>query len=229
MNAEAVVMTNPYQKSVKDLIDLVLKGAKEKQRKFVESFEVIINCNLGKDETLRGSFLMPNDLGKVLKIAAFIPEDNTAKRDAVLKAGADRVGFQDLISEIESGKIEYDVYMASASSMAGLKKIASILGAKGLMPNAKVGTLTDNIESVAGDMKNKIAFFKSGKTGLVQTRVGTVAMTNEQIFDNLNSFVKHVFAQNKNPSTNKNYIKSIYIKSSMGKVYKIENLSELVG
>ena len=172
---------------------------------------------------------MPHNLGKTLKIAAFIPEENIAKKDTALSAGADRVGFQDLIIEIESGKIEYDIYLASASSMSRLKKIASILGAKGLMPNVKVGTLTDNIEAVISDMKNKIAFFRSGKTGLLQARVGSVSMANDQILDNLNFLVKHIYAQNKNPSTNKNYIKSIYIKSSMGRIHKIENLSELVG
>lgn len=225
--AEVVVASN--QKSLADLVDHVLNGSKEKQRKFVESFEVIINCNLVKDEALRGSCLMPNDLGKVLKVAVFIPEENIAKKDAVLKAGADKVGFQDLISEIEAGKINYNVYMASASSMAGLKKIASTLGAKGLMPNAKVGTLTDDIESVVSDMKNKVVFFRSNKTGLVQGRVGTVTMDKEKIIENLIFFVKNIAAQNKNPNTNKGFIKSVYIKSSMGKVYKIENLSELVG
>jgi large subunit ribosomal protein L1 len=226
---EAVVMTNSNQRSAIDLIDLVLEGAKTKKRKFVESFEIVINCNLGKDEALRGSCLMPNELGKILKVAAFVQEDNVAKKNIVLEAGADRVGFQDLISEIESGKIDYDIYLASASSMSGLKKIASILGSKGLMPNAKVGTLTDKIEDVISDMKSKVVFFRSGKTGLLQARIGNVIMEKNKILENLIFFVKYIVAQNKNPNTNKNYIKSIYIKSSMGKAYKIENLSELIG
>ena len=227
--SEAVVMTNLNQRSVKDLIDLVLEGAKEKQRKFVESFEVTINCNLGKDEALRGSCLVPNKLDKNLKVAVFLADDNVAKKDAVLSAGADRVGLQDLISEIKSGKVEYDLYFSQPSLISQLKEIAQSLGAKGKMPNAKVGTLTDNIESVIGDMKSKAVFFRSGKTGLVQARIGTVGMSSDQILENLTFFVKHIFGQNKNPSSNKNYIKSIYIKSSMGKVHKIENLSELVG
>ncbi len=228
MSVAEVVSINDQQ-SLRDIVGCILKDSKEKQRKFVESFEVIINCNLSKDEVLRGSCVMPHDLGKTLKVAVFVPEENVAKKKSVLDSGADYVGFQDLISEIEARKINYDVYLTNTASMGGLKKIASILGAKGLMPNAKVGTLTDNPESIIPNLKTKTVFFKSGKTGLVQSRVGTVAMDDEKIIENLIFFVKNIFSQNKNPATNKNFIKSIYIKSTMGKIYKIQNLSELVG
>lgn len=175
---------------------------------------------------LRGSCVLPNDFDKQMKVAVFIPQDNASKIESVINAGADKVGFDDLIAEIKAGKINYDRYLASASSMSRLKEIASILGSRGLMPNAKIGTLTDNPEVIMHDMKNKIVFFKSGKSGLIQCRIGTVAMTSEKIIENITFLIKHIMGQTKNSAIGKGFIKSLYLKSTMGDCLKI-NYSEL--
>ena len=207
-----------------DAINAVLFGANEKKRKFEESIEVILNCKLEKDESLRGAAILPNNIGKTRQVIAFIPADKSSQRESALKSGVDRVGYEDLVSEIDSGKIDMKaVYMTSAPYMSGLKKIASKLGGKGLMPNAKVGTLTDNIDGVASNMKHKVAFFKSGKTGMVQSRVGVVGMSVDSINENVITFIKTVLSQVKavNPKT---VVRSLYIKSTMGKAVLIENL-----
>lgn len=210
--------------TLSDAINYVLLNSTEKKRNFEESIEVIMNCALGKDEVLRGSVVLPNNTGKKRKVIALIPADKTSQRESVAKAGVDRVGYEDIIAEIKSGTIDTKaIYMSSVQYMSGLRDIASKLGGKGLMPNAKVGTLTDNIEGAADNMKNKVAFFKSGKTGIVQSRVGVVGMNAENINENVVAFIKYVLSQVKaiNPKT---VVKSLYIKSTMGKSVLVENL-----
>jgi large subunit ribosomal protein L1 len=205
-------------------LDLVLKNSSDNKRKFKESVE-IINCTFGKeDSNIRGSCVLPNGLDKESKVIVFVPSDNGARRDSILKAGADVVGYEDLIAEIDAGKIDMNaIYMTSAGFMAGLKKIASKLGAKGLMPNAKVGTLVDNIEDNIQNMKTKAAFFKSGKTNMIQARVGSVEMDNEKLVENIVFFVKQVLSQTK-AVNGKGIVKSIFVKSTMGPAVEVEIL-----
>ena len=140
MNVELEKVEGASSGTLSDAVKTILHNASEKKRKFKETVEIILNCSFGKDEqSLRGFCILPNGLDKETKVVVFIPADNSAKRDLALKAGADRVGYDDLIIEIEAGKIDQNaIYMTSASFMAGLKKIASKLGAKGLMPNMKM-------------------------------------------------------------------------------------------
>jgi large subunit ribosomal protein L1 len=211
--------------TLSEALSTVLSNAQVKKRKFDESIEIIINCILEKDESLRGSIALPNNLGKTKKIIVFLPADKSSQEDALIKAGADRVGYDDLISEIDSGKIDQNaIYMTSVPYMAGLKKIASKLGAKGLMPNAKVGTLLENIEGAIHNMKHKVAFYKSGKTGMIQSRIGTSSMNADQLCENISAFVKQILGNVKNPNP-KNAVKSIYVKSTMTKAIRISDLS----
>jgi large subunit ribosomal protein L1 len=210
--------------TLSDAINLILLNSNKQKRNFEESIEIIMNCALGKDESLRGSVVLPNNIGKERVIIAFIPSDKTFQRDSAIKAGVDKVGYEDLVAEIKAGKIDTKaLYMSSASYMSGLRDIASKLGGKGLMPNAKVGTLTDSIDGSADNMKKKVAFFKSGKTGMVQSRLGSVNMNAESINANVIAFIKYVLSQVKaiNPKT---VVKSLYIKSTMGEAVLVDNL-----
>ena len=120
-------------------------------------------------------------------------------------------------------KIDYDVYLASAPMMKQLSKAAPILGPRNLMPNNKLGTLTDNPESIIAKMKNKIVFFKSVK-GMVQARIADISLGSIKIEENIRSFIKHVVELNKvnKLAPGKKPIKSIYIKSTMGNVIPID-------
>lgn len=210
--------------TLSDAINLILLNSNKQKRNFEESIEIIMNCALGKDESLRGSVVLPNNIGKERVIIAFIPSDKTSQRDSAIKAGVDKVGYEDLVAEIKAGKIDTKaLYMSSAAYMSGLRDIASTLGGKGLMPNAKVGTLTDSIDGSADNMKKKVAFFKSGKTGMVQSRLGSVNMNAESINANVIAFIKYVLSQVKaiNPKT---VVKSLYIKSTMGEAVLVDNL-----
>lgn len=206
--------------TLSEAIKLMLE--QRKQRKFIEGIELIVNLSLGKDESLRGNSILPNGTGKSKKIIIFAPE---SRRNSLLEAAADRVGYEDLIVEIKSGKIEKNtIYMTSPSYLKDMKEVASILGSKGLMPNAKYGTLTDNLEGFIADMKNKATFFKSGKTNLIQGRVGSVEMDILKLTENITFFVKSILLQMKNQSSSKSMIKSMFIKTTMGKAVRIDIL-----
>lgn len=191
-----------------------------KKRNFTESFEVVVNLFLGeKDEVLRGSFELPNKMKKTKKIAIFA-EPGTDKFEAAKNSGADFVGMDDLMNDILAKKINYDVYLTSSSMMPKLKKIASKLGPRNKMPNNKLGTLVENPDLIVDKMKNQISFFKSIK-GSVQTSIGDISMTKEEIEENTNFVIKNLVDQFKNLYPTKDAIKSIYVKTTMGKSFLI--------
>ena len=226
MNTELEKVENKISATLSDAVNLVLENAKEKERKFKEAVEIVLNLSLDKDESLRGSCFLPNSHGKERKIIVFIPEDNSGKTKSVLESGADVVGYQSLIAKISAGEIDKNaIYMTSASFMKDLKEIAKVMGSKGLMPNPKSGTLNDDLESTIPKMKNKVAFFKSGKTNMIQARIGSVSSTNEELVENIKYFVKNALSQAKNAG--RNTLKSAYIKSTMTRSVKVP-LSELV-
>ena len=208
--------------NIKSLVDKLLEKSLAKPRKFSESVEVIVNLEMDeKADALRGHCELPNETGKNKRIAVF--SDDSVKKQALLDAGADAVGVVDLLADIMVKKIDYDVYLASAPMMKQLSKAAPILGPRNLMPNNKLGTLTDNPESIIAKMKNKIVFFKSVK-GMVQARIADISLGSIKIEENIRSFIKHVVELNKvnKLAPGKKPIKSIYIKSTMGNVIPID-------
>lgn len=204
--------------------EISLNSEQKKQRNFKETFEIIVNLSLGeKDEALRGGLELPNSMTKEKKVAVF-SEVGSEKFKAAQDMGADFVGMEDLITEIAAKKINYDIYLASSSLMSKIKKVASILGPRNKMPNNKLGTLLDNPETAVSKMKNKIIFFKSVK-GSVQTVFGDVMMNSESLVENASFIIKNLVEQFKNAHPTKHPLKSIYIKTTMGKIFTIDEKS----
>lgn len=207
--------------TISDAVNEAISSASSKKRNFTESFEIIVNLDLGeKDEVLRGGLELPNKMTKEKKVAVFA-ENGSEKFKAAQEAGADFVGMDDLISDITAKKIPYDVYLASAALMPKLKKIASKLGPRNKMPNNKLGTLLDNPEMAVAKMKNQTVFFKTIK-GCAQTMFGDLAMSSEALIENASFVIKNLIEQFKNAHPTKEALKSIYVKTTMGKIFEID-------
>lgn len=169
------------------------------------------------DQLVRTTVNLPHGTGKKVRIAAFVPDDQVS--DAK-KAGAELAGNDDLVKEIETGKIDFDIAVAVPSLMKSLGKIAKILGQKGLMPNPKAGTVTDNIEKTIGELKKGRIECKMDKFGIIHVPFGKVSFGGKKLAENLAALMAAV--QEAKPSGIKGlYITSLNIAPTMGPGVKV--------
>jgi len=170
------------------------------------------------DQLVRTTVALPHGTGKTVRIAAFVPDDlvSTAK-----KAGAVKAGNDDLIKEIEGGKIDFDIAVAVPTMMKNLGKIAKILGQKGLMPNPKSGTVTTAIEkTIAELMKGRIEC-KMDKQGIIHTVFGKISFGEEKLKENLEAIIQAI--KDARPTGIKStYIVSVTVSPTMGPGVKVE-------
>ena len=142
--------------------------AGQPKRKFTESVDVAIKLGIDakkSDQNVRGSLTLPHSLGKKIKVAVFVDEDKAAEAK---EAGADFIGTDELIEKYKDGNIDFDVAVTTPSMMKVVSKLAKVLGPKGLMPNPKSGTVTDNIGQAIKDVKHGQVRFKTEQAGVVQ-------------------------------------------------------------
>ena len=188
--------------------------------KFDATVEAHIRINTDTtqaDQLVRTTVALPHGTGKTLRIAAFVPDDQTG--DAK-KAGADRVGNDDLIKEIEAGKIDFDVAVAVPEVMKGLGKIAKILGQKGMMPNPKAGTVTTDIAKTIAELKKGRIECKMDKQGIIHVPFGKVSFGAQKLQENLETLLQAI--KEAQPSGIKGiYIGSIYVAPAMGPSVKV--------
>jgi large subunit ribosomal protein L1 len=193
-----------------------LKMVKENATaKFNESVDVSINLGIDakkSDQTVRGSIVLPQGTGKSQRIAVFAQGD---KAKQATDAGADIVGFEDLANEIKGGKMDFDVVIATPDAMRVVGSLGQILGPRGLMPNPKVGTVT---QDVAGAIKNAKAGqiqYRADKAGIVQCTIGRASFSVEALSDNLKALVDAV--NRSKPSGIKGiFLKKVSVSSTMG-------------
>ena len=170
------------------------------------------------DQNVRGSLTLPNSLGKKITVAAFVEGD---KADEAKKAGADIIGSDDLMEKYKDGNIDFDVAVTTPALMKTVSKLAKILGPKGLMPNPKSGTVTENIEKAVKDLKHGQVIFKAEQQGIIQGTIANSGMDNAQITENLNSFIAEL--KRLKPASSKGiYLQDIYLSTSMGPGYRID-------
>jgi large subunit ribosomal protein L1 len=170
------------------------------------------------DQNVRGSLTLPNSLGKKITIVAFVEGD---KAEEAKKAGADIIGSDDLLDKYKDGNIDFDVAVTTPALMKTVSKLAKVLGPKGLMPNPKSGTVTENIEKAVKDLKHGQVIFKAEQQGIIQGTIANSGMDNTQITENLNSFIAEL--QRLKPASSKGiYLKDIYLSTSMGPGYRID-------
>jgi len=191
------------------------------KRKFTESVDVAVKLGIDpkkSDQNVRGSLTLPNSLGKSIVVAAFVEGDKEKKKK---KAGADIIGTDDLIEKYKDGNIDFDIAVTTPALMKTVSKLAKVLGPKGLMPNPKSGTVTENIEKAIKDLKHGQVIFKAEQQGIIQGTIANSEMDDAQITENLNSFIAEL--KRLKPASSKGiYIKDIYLSTSMGPGYRID-------
>lgn len=193
--------------------------------KFDSSVELAVRLNLDTkkvDQQLRGAFVLPNGTGKTKRILVLAKSEKAKEAE---KAGADYVGDLDLIEKIEKKNwLDFDVIIATPDMMPLLGKLGKVLGPKGLMPNPKTGTVTNDIEKAVSDVKKGMIEYKTDSFGIVHTIIGKVSFSEEKLVENLNAFMDLI--KKIKPTASKGiYIKSIVISTTMGPGIKIDSNS----
>ena len=189
--------------------------------KLSESIDVSLKINLkkikGADNSLRTVVELPNGNGKKIKVAVLCDENKSA--DAK-KSGAEIFGSDDLIKKISSGKIEFDKLICTPNMMPKMAKLGKILGPKGLMPNPKLGTVSEDILSTVDKVKNKFSEVKSDKDGNIGVSIGRKNYTDKKLLENFKSLFE-TLKKDKPSMFNSEIVKNIYISPTMGPSLKI--------
>ena len=203
---------------VKDLLELVKKNCTSK---FDESIDVSLRINLkqtkGGDLSLRTVVKLPNGSGKKEIIAVLCEPD---KINEAKKSGAEIVGSDDLIEKISSGKFGFTKLICTPSMMGKVGKYGKVLGPKGLMPNPKLGTVSNDINKAVNEIKNGLVEIRNDKDGNLASTIGRKSFSTEKLLENYNYFIDSV--KKEKPDTIKGeLIKNSFITSTMGISYKI--------
>jgi len=183
--------------------------------KFVESVEVSINLGIDpkkSDQAVRGAILLPKGTGKEVRVAVLTQETNA---EVAKKAGADLVGFEDLAEKIKAGNMDFDILIATHDAMPVVGKLGPILGPRGLMPNPKVGTVTDDVATAVKNAKAGQARYKTDKAGIVHCSIGTVKFSENDLKENLETLIT-ALRKAKSSSAKGVYFKKITVSTTMG-------------
>ena len=206
-------------------IDAIKILKENKYAKFNETLDVAINLGIDPNKTdqgIRGVTNLPKGTGKSIKIAVLTKGD---KQTEAKEAGADLVGENELIESIASGKIAFDLLIASPDMMPSVGKVAKILGPKGLMPNPKLGTVTQDIATAVKNAKSGQVQFKNDKAGIVHAGIGKMNFDDNDLLENLKFFYTSI-NKSKPESVKGSFIKKVTIASTMGVGLEI-NLASL--
>jgi len=185
-----------------------------KSAKFDETVEVALALNVDPrhaDQMIRGSVVLPNGTGKTVRVAVFAKGD---KIDEAKAAGADLVGSDELIEQIQAGKLDFDTVISTPDMMGVLGKVARILGPKGLMPNPKTGTVTMDVTTAVKNAKGGQVNFRVDKKGNIHAGIGKVSFGEDQIKENLIAFLEKI-NRAKPASAKGRYIKNAAISLTM--------------
>lgn len=187
--------------------------------KFDETVEMSLRLRLKKSHTVRDTVVLPNNFGNEKKILVIAKGDKVKE---ALEAGAAYAGDEEFIEKIKGGWIDFDVVVATPDMMKEVGKLGPVLGKRGLMPNPKTGTVTQDVKGAIGELKKGRVEFRADKTGIVHLGIGKVSMDKEKIKENLTAVFEEVLK--KRPSDLKgDYISSLYISSTMGPGIKINS------
>lgn len=192
-----------------------------KYAKFDETLDVAVRLGVDPrhaDQMVRGTCVLPNGTGKSVRVLVFAKGE---KEKEAQEAGADFTGSDDLIEKIQGGWLEFDKAVATPDMMGAVSKLGRVLGPRGLMPNAKVGTVTFDVGTAVKELKAGKIDFRVEKNGIIHAPFGKVSFGQEKLFENLASFFEVIFRLK--PSTSKGtYLKSIAISTTMGPGIKID-------
>lgn len=198
--------------SVDDAVKLVKQNA---TAKFDETVEVAVNLGVDPkyaDQMVRGMVTLPAGTGKAVRVAVFARD---AKADEARAAGADIVGAEDLMEDIQNGKMDFDRVIASPDMMSVVGRLGKVLGPRGLMPNPKVGTVTPNVAQAVKDAKGGSVEFRVEKQGIIHAGIGKASFSEADLKTNLKAFVGALIKAK--PSGAKGtYVRKVSLSSTMG-------------
>src|SRR5688572_26304484 len=192
--------------------------------KFNESIDVAINLGIDakkSDQAVRGSLVLPQGTGKTMRVAVFAQGD---RAQAARDAGADIVGFDDLAADIKGGKMDFDVVIATPDAMRVVGQLGQILGPRGLMPNPKVGTVTQDVTTAVKNARAGQVQYRTDKAGIVQCTIGRASFTIEALEENFKALIDAV--SKARPSNAKGiYLKKVSVSSTMGVGVRVDQSS----
>ena len=189
--------------------------------KFDETVEIAMNLNIDPrkpDQNLRGTVMLPHGTGKSVRVAVFARGDKAKEAEA---AGADVVGAEDLVEKIQAGQIDFDRAIATPDMMALVGRLGKILGPRGLMPNPRLGTVTQDVTEAVKAVKGGQVEFRAEKAGIVHAGVGKASFTEDALIDNVRAFVGAI-TRSKPTGVKGTYIKRVSLSSSMGPAVKVD-------
>jgi large subunit ribosomal protein L1 len=190
-----------------------------KYSKFDETVDMQVKLIHKSFQTIRGVASLPAGTGKEKKVLVICKGD---KQKEAREAGADHVGAEDMIEKIKGGWIDFQAVVATPDMMKEVGKLGPILGKKGLMPKPKSGTVTEDIKGIVKDLKGGRVEYKADKTGVIHMGIAKVSFTDEAIVGNVKSFFNQIM-KDKPSDAKGNYIKSVFISSSMGPGIRINH------
>ncbi|MPS69931.1 MULTISPECIES: 50S ribosomal protein L1 [unclassified Novosphingobium] len=198
-----------------------------KTTKFDETVEVAMNLGVDPrhaDQMVRGMVSLPAGTGKTVRVAVFAKGDKAAE---ALAAGADKVGAEDLMDDMQAGNLDYDRVIATPDMMGVVGRLGKLLGPKGLMPNPKLGTVTPNVTQAVKDAKGGQIEFRVEKQGIIHAGIGKMSFSDADLLTNFSAFVDAIVKAKPSGSKGK-YVRKISLSSSMGPGLKIDT-TEIAG
>ncbi len=189
--------------------------------KFDETIDIAMNLGVDPkhaDQAVRGIVELPNGTGKSVRVAVFAKDQKAEEAKA---AGADIVGAEDLLEDIQKGNMNFDKCIASPDMMGLVGRLGKVLGPKGLMPNPKLGTVTPDVATAVKKMKAGALEFRAEKAGIVHAGIGKLSFNEAKIIENIQAFID-VIVKAKPSGAKGTYIKAVSLSSTMGPSLKID-------
>ncbi|MEW5058004.1 50S ribosomal protein L1 [Cycloclasticus sp. 46_83_sub15_T18] len=195
---------------------------------FAESVDVSVNLGIDSrksDQNVRGSTLMPNGTGKVVRVAVFTQGANA---EAAIAAGADVVGMEDLAAKVKAGEMDFDVVIASPDAMRVVGALGQILGPRGLMPNPKVGTVTPDVATAVKNAKGGQVRYRTDKAGIIHCSIGKTTFEEAALKENVEALLADLVKAK--PVASKGvYLKKISVSTTMGPGLVVDQSSLSIG
>jgi len=188
-----------------------------KYSKFDETVDVQVKIVHKSYQNIRGTASLPAGTGKDKKVLVICKGD---KQKEAQDAGADYVGAEDMVEKVKGGWIDFDAVVATPDMMKEVGKLGPVLGKKGLMPKPKSGTVTEDVKGIVKELKGGRVEYKADKTGVIHMGIGKISFTDDAIISNVKTFFNQIM-KDKPSDAKGNYIKSVFISSSMGPGIKL--------